>query len=317
MALLVPVAAFGPKLATRAWHSFTRPTPVTSTANPTARLTTLAGSRYQVWKTAVSAFDSHPVGGTGAGTFEFWWNQHATDAEFARDAHNIWLENMAELGLPGLLLIVLVFVAAIGLEIAVRVRARRSQTAGVAAAFLAVTVVYLLHATVDWMWESTAITALGLAGVAVLGARLGERPIRLRVPVRALVAALAGAAALAQLPGIVSTSDVRSSQAAERTGNKPGALSAARDAVSAEPWSATAHEQEALVLEAAGQLQQAKRQESLAVSQESSNYAHYLIRARIETELGDVSAALRDYDRAHQLRPYASVFALSTYPGVP
>ena len=89
-----------------------------------------------------------------------------------RDAHNIWLENMSELGMPGLLLIIAVAGTALGVAVAVRVQVRRTASAGVAAAFLAVLLVYLLHATVDWMWESTAVTILALAGVAVLGARL-------------------------------------------------------------------------------------------------------------------------------------------------
>jgi O-Antigen ligase len=311
--VIVLATAVGPRLASRGWHSFTHTTPISSATNPTARLSSLAGSRYAIWKSAISAFDHHPGDGTGAGTFEFWWNQRATDLEFVRDAHNIWLENMAELGIPGLLLIVAVAVAAIGLALATRVRAHRSQTAGAAAAFLAVVLVYLLHATVDWMWESTAVTVLALAGVAVVGARLTAGRRRLPFPARVALVVVAAVAAVAQLPGILSTNDVRNSQAAERAGNASGALHAARDAVSAEPWSAGAHEQEALVLEAAGQLPQAKRQESLAISDEPSEYTHYLIRSRIETELRELGRAVRDYSRAYQLRPNALVFALEPY----
>ena len=306
-------AAVGPHLASRAWHSFTRVTFVGPQTNPTARLTTLAGGRYRVWKAAINAFDAHPADGTGAGTFEFWWNQHATTPEFTRDAHNIWLENMAELGFPGLLLIVAVAAGALGLAITARARARRGASAGAAAAVVALMLVYLLHATIDWMWESTAVTVLALGAVAAVGARLGGRPRHLRVPVRAALVVGAGAAAFLQLPGVMSTNDIRSSQAAERVGNAGAALSAARDAVSAEPWSASAREQEALVLETGGQLSQAKHEESLAVSDEPTNYAHYLIRSRIDAELGQLVAAVRDYGRTYQLRPQSILFALQPY----
>jgi O-antigen ligase len=286
---------------------------VAANANTTSRLSSLSGTRYQVWNIAIKEFKAHPVAGTGAGTFEFTWNERGTTNEFTRDAHNIWLQNMSELGVPGLLLIVAVAVAAVGLGLAVRVRARRATSAGVAAAFLALMLVYLLNATVDWMWESTAVTVLALAGIGILGVRLSEGPIRLRLPARATLVALAAGAAIVQLPGILSTSDIRRSQSAERAGNASAALALARDAVSAEPWSASAHEQQALVLEAEGRLSQAKHEESTAVSHEPTNYAHYLTLSRIETELGQLAAAVRNSDRARQLRPHAEVFALAPY----
>jgi hypothetical protein len=297
----------------RAWHSFTRTPTVAATADPTARLSSLSSSRYPVWKSAIKAFKAHPAGGTGAGTFEFWWNEHGTTGESVQDTHNIWLENMAELGLPGLLLIIAVAAAAIGLAVTARIRARRNATAGCAAAFAAVLLVYLLHATVDWMWESTAATVLPLVGIAVVGVRLSVRRLRLGLPARAALVAAAAAAAILQLPGMLSTTDIRNSQAAERDGNSKVALERARDGVSAEPWSASAHEQEALVLEATGRLRQAQQQETLAISREQYNSTHWLIRSRIETELSRLRPAVRDYGRAVQLHPHALVFALAPY----
>lgn len=311
LAVLVPAAAFGPGLASRAWHSFTRAPTVQASADPTARLSSLAGTRYPLWKSSLKAFAAHPVGGTGAGTLEFWWNEHATNGEFVRDAHNVWLENMAELGLPGLLLIVAVAAGALAVGLRVRGRARRSQSAGAAAAFLAAFVVYLLHASVDWMWESTAVTVLALGGVAVLAARLSGGRLRLRVPGRAALALTAALAAIVQLPGLLSTTEVRRSQAAERTGNASLALGWAKDAVTAEPWSASAYEQRGLVLESAGRLRQAAGDLNRAISHEPQSYEHWLVLARIETELGHLDSAVRDYDRARELRPRAAVFALA------
>ncbi len=308
LAVVVAAAALGPRLASHAWRSFKRPAVVTASSNPTARLATLSSNRYLVWKSAIKSFDAHPSDGTGAGTFEFWWNAHGSTSEFIRDVHNVWIENMAELGLPGLLLIVAVAVAALAVAVTVRLRARRGATAGAAAAALATFLVYLLHASFDWMWESTAVTVLALAGIGVLSVRLSAGRVRLNLPIRAALVAVAAAAAVIQLPGLLSTLSVRSSQAATRAGNAALALSRARGAVSAEPWSASAHEQEALVLEADGSLGQAKHQESLSISDEPTNYAHYLIRSRIETEFGQLAAAVRDYRRAYELRPHAIVF---------
>ncbi len=90
LVILLAAAAFGPRLASRAWHSFKRTPTVQTGADPTARLSRLSSTRYPVWKSALKAFEAHPVGGTGAGTFEFTWNEHPSDGEFVRDTHNLW-----------------------------------------------------------------------------------------------------------------------------------------------------------------------------------------------------------------------------------
>jgi hypothetical protein len=308
LVVVVAAAALGPRLASHAWRSFKRPAVATASSSPTARLATLSSNRYIVWKSAIKAFDSHPLDGTGAGTFEFWWDSHGSNNEFIRDTHNIWIENMAELGLPGLLLIVAVAAAGLAVAITVRVRARRRATVGAAAAALAAFLVYLLNASVDWMWESTAVTVLALVGIGALSLRLSGGPIRLNLRSRAVLVAVAAVAGVLQLPGVLSTLNLRSSQAAERAGSTSLALARARDAVSAEPWSASAHEQEALVLESDRALNQAKHQQSLSISDEPTNYTHWLIRSRIETELGQLGSAVRDYSRAYTLRPHAIVF---------
>ncbi len=306
--LAIAGAALGPRLASRAWHSFTRPAVVTQTNDPTQRLLNFSGSRYDVWKVAVRAFRHEPLTGTGAGTFEFWFNQHGGDAEFALDAHSLWFQNMAELGAPGLLLIIAVAVSALWTLVAVRRRARRAASAGAAAAGLALFVVYLVHASVDWMWQSTAITALALAVTAATGARLSRRVGRLQAPVRGGLAVGALVCAAVQLPGLLSTTEIRRSQSAERRGNPSLALAWANDAVSAEPWSASASEQRGLVLEAAGRYASAAQDIRHAVSEEPTNFVHWIVLARIDTERGQLNAAVADYRRAHMLRPHSPLF---------
>ena len=174
--VLIAAAVVGPRAISRGWHSFSHPARQTTVAgtDPAARLLSLSSSRYLVWQSAIHAFDHKPVTGTGAGTFAFWWNRHATDYEFLHDTHNIWLQNMAELGLPGLLLIVAVAGGGLIVGIVVRRRARRGASVGASVAFLSAFVVFLMHATVDWMWEATAVTVLALAGIAIIGARLAD-----------------------------------------------------------------------------------------------------------------------------------------------
>jgi hypothetical protein len=312
VAALVLAVIVGPKLVRSGWHSFTRTPAVVQSADPATRLLSLSGTRYVVWKTALSAFDAHPLDGTGAGTFEFWWNTHSGgDVEFLRDAHNLWLQNMAELGLPGLLLIVAVAIGGVAVAVAVRRRAHRHTSVGISTAFLAAFVVFLFHASVDWMWESTAITVLALAGVAAIGARLARRGPRLSWWARAGLVVLCIGAGAVQLPGLLSTVEIRRSQAAERARNGNLALAFANDAVDVEPWSASAYEQRGLVLEAADRYGAAAVALRRAISDEPTNYVHWLDLARVETERGRIGAALVDYATAHRLRPDSTAFAAS------
>jgi tetratricopeptide (TPR) repeat protein len=316
--VLVPAIGLGAAYAHHAWRSFTRtPAAGVVSANPTARLDSLAGSRYPLWKEAFHAWESHPFDGTGAGTWPLWWNQHGTDGEYTLNTHNLWLENLAELGAPGLALIVSVALAALSVALALRRRTRRSASAGAAAAITSALLVYLWSASVDWMWQSTAVTVLALAAVAAGAVRLSSGKWSPPVWLRALLAVAAAAIGAFQIPGIASTQAVRHSQAAAQAGNIGLALSYARDAVSAEPWSASAYEQKALVEESDGLLPQAASDERAAIAREPTNYAHWLIMARIQTERGQLRLALYDYDEAQSLRPLASVFRLAPYFATP
>jgi tetratricopeptide (TPR) repeat protein len=175
-------------------------------------------------------------------------------------------------------------------------------------------VIYLLSASVDWMWQSTAVSVLALAAVAVVAARLSEGRRAWRWPLRAGIVVLALVAGLVQVPGLLSTLEVGRSQAAERAGHPRQALAWADDAVSAEPWSATAYEQRALVLEAAGRLGPASAAERRAVAHEPTNYVHWLLLARIQTERGRYVLALADYQHARRLGRLADVFGLLPTP---
>jgi O-antigen ligase len=316
--LVVPLIALGVAYGHRAWRSFSRtPAPGLVSASPTARLASLSTSRYPLWKSAVHAWEAHPFDGTGAGTWPLWWNRHGTDAEYTLNTHNLWLENLAELGVPGLLLIIALAVSALAVARAVRRRALRSLTAGAAAAIAAAFLVYLWAATVDWTWQSTAVTVLALALVAASAARLSSGRWSAPVWLRAGLAVAAAGIAVVQIPGIASTIALRHSQSAASAGNVSVALSWARDAVSAEPWSASAYEQKALVEESAGQLPQAADDERRAIAHEPTNYVHWLLMARIQTERGLLDVALRDYRQARSLRPLAAVFRLGLYFATP
>lgn len=132
--------------------------------NLAARL--FGANRPHYWHVAWREVQLNPVLGSGAGTFERYWLLYRPVGSFARDAHSLYLETLAELGPIGLVLLV----AALGLPLLV-LRGRRDPMLATAAAGY---VAYLIHTGVDWDWELPAVTLCGL--VCGSGLLLWARP---------------------------------------------------------------------------------------------------------------------------------------------
>ncbi len=300
VAIAVPAAAHN--TISQRWHEFRHEENTSDTADPAARLSHLNGNRYFIWRSAWKAFDHHPVGGIGSGTFEFYWDQHG-GAEFIRDAHSIYIEELGEQGLPGgILTLVMLGGLAFG---ALRARRRVPEgDIGIMAGLIAAFGVFLFAAGVDWMWESTAVGVMAFTAAAIgIGALSSPTTRPLRLAFRIPLVAVAIVAGLLQLPGLVSTSAIRKSQREFGNGNTAAALASANDAIQTEPWAASPYVQRALVEESADQLQAARLDLLRAQSREPTNWRQPLLLARIDAERGDAKSALADYARAKQLRP--------------
>lgn len=330
LAVVVVAGAIAlPSEARKAWDQFNKDPfkqggkqqATAEQADPATHLSTLAGNRRNLWASALGAFTAHPAG-IGAGTFEFWWDRDARNPEFVRDAHSLYLESLAELGWPGFVLVVLFLVMLLWLAIRARRHLRGPPALGASAGLIGAFAVYLLTAGVDWMWESTAVSVLALLAIATAGAAPladadGTAQLRvlsapLPVPWRVVATVAALLACLIELPALVSTSQVRRSQASVRAGALDRALRQANDAIAAEPWAATPYVQRSLIEEREGKLQAARVDLERAVAREPTNWRHPLALARVEAELGDVRAALRFYNRARRLHPLGAEFATTS-----
>jgi O-antigen ligase/polysaccharide polymerase Wzy-like membrane protein len=128
-------------------------------ANP-SRLVSAQSNRYEYWRVAVDEFAGAPLQGGGSGSFRTDWLRERPIAETVRDAHSLYFETAAELGLVGLAALIL-FIAG------VVVMARRSPDAAGAIGALAV---YAIHAGLDWDWELPALTLVALTLAARLAA---------------------------------------------------------------------------------------------------------------------------------------------------
>ena len=152
----------GPALE-RQWKSF-RETPNVRVEDPRSRLQAAsANGRIEHWEVAVERWrDESPLLGSGAGTYAHAWAQ-LRESEFSvQDAHSLYFEVLSELGLVGLVLLGVALAVALA-----SVWTRRGNDRLAWSAVLAVSVVWLVHAGVDWDWELPAVT---LPIVALLGA---------------------------------------------------------------------------------------------------------------------------------------------------
>jgi O-antigen ligase len=120
-------------------------------------------ARGDYWHVAWIATSHHSLIGDGAGTYDLAWATYGDVAQFggALDAHSLYLEMPAELGIIGLLLtLVLAAPLVAGL--------RRAPRTPLGAAALGGAVTFVVHAGLDWDWEMPAVTAAGLVCLAAL-----------------------------------------------------------------------------------------------------------------------------------------------------
>jgi len=305
---LVLVRYGGPDtLAQRAYDAFNAPPPSTSD-DLNSRLASFSGSwRSNMWRVAWHDYEAHPWLGSGAGSYDRYWDRNRDIAYSVRDAHSLYLETLAELGPLGLALLV----AALGIPLVAAFRSRRSPL--VPAAFGAY-VAYLLHAGVDWDWELAGVTvaALLVAGALVLAGRPPDfKPgasRRRRLAVLAALAPVTGFVVFA----LVGNNAADSSTRALLAQRFEAAASDARKAVRWTPWSA-----EPWLLLGQAQLEQGERRSARAsfaraISKDDGDWESWYGLALAS----DGAAARRALDRALRLDPREPVLVTARSYGL-
>jgi O-antigen ligase len=119
--------------------------------------------RSLLWQVALKGFAAAPAHGRGAGMYQTIWDQQRPRFGYNVNAHSLYLQTMAELGIPGLVLLVVLLGAILG-GLGVRARGPRRSLYG---ALLAGGVIWAMHAGVDWDWEMPVVT-LGFFAAAGL-----------------------------------------------------------------------------------------------------------------------------------------------------
>jgi hypothetical protein len=304
----VGLAVGGPGKASHAWHEFKA---AKGTAHGAARLESFSSNgRWPLWESALEENASKPLTGRGAGSFEAWWAQHkgAHYSGFVEDAHSLYLEALAELGIVGFALLVgfLAWVFVAGGRRYLRASSRRRTQL---AAALAGCAAFCLGSAYDWLWQIAVlpIAFLLLASVLVgAGERRRSRPFPL--PARLAGVAVSIAAMVAIAIPLSSALALQKSQSEYRAGNLAGALHQASSARRATPFTAQPWIQEAFVLEAQGQPGAALRSAREATRVEPKEWRAWVVRSRLEAANGHPAAALAAYRQARRLNPRSPLF---------
>ena len=156
------------------WHAFTHlaepgENGTTASLASHSRLLSGAGNRYDYWRIAWRVWRANPVLGVGAGNYPRSYYQQRATPEDIQQPHSIELQAISELGIVGAMLLAL-FLAGVAWG-AVRMRRAASRSSlsralmvGSVGAFVA----WLVQTSVDWMHLLPGLSAIALAGVAVL-----------------------------------------------------------------------------------------------------------------------------------------------------
>jgi tetratricopeptide (TPR) repeat protein len=305
MAILVAglAATFGRyggpvSIARHGYRSFTAPPP-RATSDLNQRLFNLSGTwRSSLWKAAWHEAQAHPLLGDGAGAYEQYWLANRTTALDVQDAHNLYLETLAELGPVGVALLL----ALLGVPFIAAFRARRHPLVPAAAAALAV---YAVHAAADWDWELAGVTLaavlVGAASVVAGREQRDQRPERApRKLMRSAAVFLLLLIAVAFV-GLLGNAAAGKSAAAARAGRWSDAARYAHRVIRWAPWSSIGWQELGEAQLSQGRLDAARRSLRKAIAKDPRNWVLWLDLAAA----GDPSARHAALERARELNPQA------------
>ena len=317
LALLAVGAAIA--VGGRAWDRFSDPD-VQFPQRPEQQFSNLSSAgRSDFWRVAVDALGEKPLLGHGAGTYEFSWEEHRSIDQPLHNAHSLYLEAFAELGLIGGLLVL----ALVGSVLWFGFSAWRNSLDPDReryAALLAVALAFAVAAGIDWFWE---IAGLGAVFFLVAGVLVAARCSQLALDPRREPAsgegrrygfavaglALGWIAAIGLIGPLLVDREIDASQSAAADNDIAAAVDHAERARSIEPWAASPYVQLGLLAELQGEYEAASVHFTRAIEREDRNWQLYYLRSRVEHEAGDERAAQADLDRAGELNPREDCFS--------
>lgn len=311
LALIAAACAIAAAIAVggRAWSQFSS-SDIQFPNQPQRHFTDLSGAgRHDFWRVAIDAFGEKPILGHGAGAYQYSWNLHRSIPAPVHNAHSLYLEAFAELGVVGGLTVLALIGSLLWFGFAAW-RAAPHPDRDRYAVLLAAMLAFAVGAGFDWFWE---IAGLGVvfflaAGVVVSArcAQLAKAPRNEGEGAFGLVVgglAVAWIAAIALIGPLLVNHEIKASQSAAASGDLISAVNHAKTARSIEPFAASPYVQLGLLAELQREYPTAVTRLTDAVEREDLNWQLYYLRSRVEHEAGEDARARADFEHARHLNP--------------
>lgn len=235
LVLAVGIAANAPNVVQAKYREFTDRANTSPAAGEARLLSARPEGRFDLWHVALNGYRENRFHGSGAGTYALRWQRERPNGGQVVNAHSLYLEVLGELGIVGLVLLLVVM----GLILGAFAWRARGPDRPLFAALLAAGLAWAIHAGVDWDWQMPAVSLwfFALGGAALARSLRRRRRSEARdvrnaaLRVGGLVACLFVAIVPAQLA--ISQARLNSAIAALKVGNCRVAQTDANSALSA------------------------------------------------------------------------------------
>lgn len=133
-----------------------------------SRLVSIDSERLELWRIGIDNFKSHPMKGTGAGTYQFVNMKQQSGAGQARDPHSIWVRFLSDQGIIGFMLLI-GLIGSIGYGLVMPLFSSASlRRDGLYLSLLFALAAWLADSSIEWNWKlpAVAIPFFIMAGLA-------------------------------------------------------------------------------------------------------------------------------------------------------
>jgi hypothetical protein len=288
------------------------------TKTDSSRFLSGGGVRHDYWRVALLEFKDSPLVGLGAGNYDKSYFIERRTTEDIRQPHSLPLQVLAELGLVGMVFLLL-FVGAVfaGLWRQSRRALERPERGILAVAAGGTFVAWLLHTSVDWLHVIPGLTGVALCAAAALVAPWRRRSggsLTTRIVTIALVAV--AAVAVADSVGRLAYADKERMDARDSLRSDPvESLRLANKALALNDESVPALYARAAAYARLGKYRHARGTLLDAVDLEPHDHLTWALLGDLAARRGDFRSARRYYRRALALNPQsAAIRALAKDP---
>lgn len=300
LALVAGAAAATPWLA-REYRSFTA---LRVNQNAAVRFTDASGFRYDLWRVALREFEARPAVGLGAGNYDVEYYRLRRNPEYVLQPHSLELQMAAELGVGGVIALLL-FCGAILWACCARRGTLASEDRLVKVAATGMFCAWLAHTTVDWLYDIPGLTGMAIvAGAVLVLPAAGRLPRRAR-PRRGVV--LCGLVVVALLAASVGRQYVATryaqSGAAHLARSPRAAVPTLERAARLDPYSLTTLYALASAYAREDNYEAARAVLLAAGQREPHNYVPPALLGDLAVRRGDYRLAAVEYGRALSLNP--------------